>query len=221
MHWEALAKRGDLSAPSCATCHGNHGASPPEVGSVAAVCGSCHVLFEDLFRKSPHQEAFAAAGQGACVVCHGNHAIHRPSSDMLAGSKSVCSQCHEDQSAEAQAGLKMASLIGKLGGSIGASDSILERARRSGMEVSEALLRQVDAQENLVKARVAVHTFRVDAVQEVVHAGLAVTGETRRLGEDALRERDRRRLGLGVSLIAILAVMSGLWMAIRNMESGR
>jgi hypothetical protein len=44
VHWTALNKRGDLTAPNCASCHGNHGAKPPQVGSVAAVCGSCHVF---------------------------------------------------------------------------------------------------------------------------------------------------------------------------------
>jgi len=32
VHWEAMSKRGDLSAPSCASCHGNHGAKPPGRG---------------------------------------------------------------------------------------------------------------------------------------------------------------------------------------------
>ena len=59
VHWEALAKRGDLSAPTCASCHGNHGATPPQVSSVAAVCGTCHVLLENLYRKSPHEAVFA------------------------------------------------------------------------------------------------------------------------------------------------------------------
>jgi hypothetical protein len=36
VHWEALAKRGDLSA-LFASCHGNHGATPPQVSSVSAV----------------------------------------------------------------------------------------------------------------------------------------------------------------------------------------
>jgi hypothetical protein len=52
VHWAALAKRGDLSAPSCASCHGNHGATPPQVASVAAVCGTCHVLFEELYNRA-------------------------------------------------------------------------------------------------------------------------------------------------------------------------
>ena len=30
VHYEALTKRNDLSAPTCNDCHGNHGAAPPE-----------------------------------------------------------------------------------------------------------------------------------------------------------------------------------------------
>src|SRR6476646_6476532 len=96
VHHEALTVRGDLSAPNCTTCHGNHGATPPLVSSVAEVCGSCHVVFEELFSKSPHQAAFS--GTGACVVCHSNHAIQHPSDAMLAGSSAICSQCHDESS---------------------------------------------------------------------------------------------------------------------------
>ena len=67
VHWEALSKRGDLSAPTCASCHGNHGAKPPQVESVSAVCGSCHVLFESSTKRafttqsSPARAAAVAA----------------------------------------------------------------------------------------------------------------------------------------------------------------
>ncbi|MCX6637220.1 MAG: cytochrome c3 family protein, partial [Acidobacteria bacterium] len=89
VHWTALAKRGDLSAPSCASCHGNHGATPPQVNSVAAVCGTCHVLFEELYKKSPHQPVFAAMGAAGCIVCHGKHKIEKPSVKMLSGENLV------------------------------------------------------------------------------------------------------------------------------------
>src|SRR5204862_492024 len=80
----------------CARCHGNHGAKPPQVESVAAVCGSCHVLFAQLYAKSVHEPIFSSAsGGGGCMVCHSNHAIHKPSTAMLAGPNAVCSQCHE------------------------------------------------------------------------------------------------------------------------------
>ncbi|MGH9366716.1 MAG: cytochrome c3 family protein, partial [Thermoanaerobaculia bacterium] len=68
-------EKGDLSAPTCNSCHGNHGAVPPEVGSVANVCGTCHAVFADKFKLSPHWEAFKDMGLPGCVTCHENHEI--------------------------------------------------------------------------------------------------------------------------------------------------
>ena len=48
VHAHALAQ-GDTSAPTCSTCHGNHGATPPGVSSVENVCGTCHVMNQQLF----------------------------------------------------------------------------------------------------------------------------------------------------------------------------
>jgi predicted CXXCH cytochrome family protein len=181
------------------------------------VCGTCHVVFEDLFSKSPHQPAFA--GMGACVVCHSNHAIQRPSEAMLEGKTAVCSQCHDESSSGGNTAQAMASLIKSLDESVKRSDRVLERARSYGMEVSEALLRQNEAKANLVKARVAVHAFRTDAVRAPVTEGLSIALETANAGDAALREREHRRFGLGVSLVCILITLIGLWLTIRRIES--
>ena len=45
VHYAALTKGNDLSAPTCNDCHGNHGAAPPGAGSVVNVCGTCHAVF--------------------------------------------------------------------------------------------------------------------------------------------------------------------------------
>jgi hypothetical protein len=218
VHWEALAKRGDTSAPNCASCHGNHGATPPQVTSVAAVCGTCHVLMEDLFRSSPHAPVFEAMGVGGCAVCHGNHEIRKASTEMLAGEQAVCAQCHEPGSHGAGMAAQMAAAITGLEAAAQRSEELLERARRSGMEVSEPLLAQKDARENLVKARVAVHSFRLEDVQAPVEEGMEIAAQTYQAGEDALSERDFRRLGLGGALVAILLTMAGLWVMIRVIE---
>ncbi len=217
VHWKAL-EGGDLSAPSCASCHGNHGATPPQVASVANVCGTCHALMEDLYNKSPHQPVFAAMGVGGCVTCHGNHEVLKPSLALLAGEKAVCAQCHEPDSGGGKAAAEMAGLITRLQSALRESDATLQRASNSGMEVSEALLKQREAEENLVKARVAVHAFRVAAVGEPVNAGLKIAAETRQAGENALRERDFRRMGLGIALVTIVITMAGLWLALRAVE---
>jgi hypothetical protein len=218
VHWEAVEKRGDLSAPTCASCHGNHGATPPGVNTVAAVCGTCHVVMEQLYAASPHEPVFASMGAAGCVVCHSNHAVLHPSTKMLAGPDAVCSQCHDATSKGGMAAAEMGALILKLDAAVRRSDAILNRASSSGMEVSEAVLRENDARESLVKARVAVHAFNPAAVEKPVNEGLKIAARTYLAGEQALQERERRRIGLGISLITIAVTLAGLWLAIKRLE---
>ena len=52
VHHEALTVNGDLSAPTCTTCHGNHGAVPPGVDKVQNVCGTCHVFQAQMYKRA-------------------------------------------------------------------------------------------------------------------------------------------------------------------------
>jgi hypothetical protein len=126
---------------------------------------------------------------------------------------------YESDSAGGKTADAMAALIRKLSAALDDSGQVLEGARQSGMEVSEAQIRHLEGRESLVKARVAVHAFRLAEVDKPVQEGLAIARETRIAGENALRERDRRRLGLGLSLVTILVTMAGLWIAIRRIEA--
>jgi hypothetical protein len=112
----------------------------------------------------------------------------------------------------------MAGLIGNLSAALNRSETILNRASSSGMEVSEPVLRLNDGREALVKARVAVHAAETRAVAAPVNDGLKIAAETLAAGEQALRERNRRRIGLGVSLLAIVVTLLGLRLAIRSIE---
>ena len=38
----ALLEKGDMSAPACNNCHGNHGAVPPKTRDISVVCSNCH-----------------------------------------------------------------------------------------------------------------------------------------------------------------------------------
>ncbi len=94
VHANALLVREDLSAPTCNDCHGNHGAAPPGVASIAFVCGTCHGRESDLFRASPKADAFDEGA--ACIECHSNHAVMRPTITMLGVlPETPCAICHE------------------------------------------------------------------------------------------------------------------------------
>ena len=125
VHAAAMQEKGDLSAPTCNDCHGNHGATPPGVGSISFVCGQCHGREAELFRQSAKSHAFAehdellrdagadgcaachdppepqaslkgVHGFGECTTCHGNHAVVAPRVTMLAPVAGIpCASCHE------------------------------------------------------------------------------------------------------------------------------
>jgi hypothetical protein len=220
VHWAAMTKRGDLSAPSCASCHGNHGAKPPQVDSVAEVCGTCHVLFAERYNESVHRAVFSGAGGGGgCMVCHSNHGIQKPSTGMLSGAGSVCGGCHEKGSAPAAIAVQMAGWIDGLDAAIQQSETVLARAEAYGMEVSEAQIRLIDARENLVKSRLALHSMRADLTRVPVDAGMAIARETLQTGQASLKEKDFRRYGLAVSVILIGLAIFAVRSLIRRIEA--
>jgi predicted CXXCH cytochrome family protein len=222
VHHEALTVRGDLSAPTCVTCHGNHGATPPGASSVAAVCSTCHVFQAQLFDASPHKAAFASAGLPGCVTCHSNHGIQHPN-DTLIGTddKAVCGQCHTEGDPGFVAANSIRDHLAQLAAAIDRSDQILSQAERSGMEVSQARLDLVQARDTLTKARVTIHSANVARVQQDIQPGLASAAKNYEAGKDALKERNYRRFGLGLSLIAIGIVLTGLRMYLKQIESGQ
>ena len=219
VHAQMLAQ-GDTSAPTCTTCHGNHGATPPGVNSVANVCGTCHVFFAQLFEKSPHQAAFAKMGLPGCVQCHSNHEIVKPSDDWVGvGPNSVCVTCHAAGEPGYRSAQAIAQDISRLNLAIAHADAILDDAERKGMEVSSAKVELANALEALIKARVNVHTFRDSEVQKVAGPGMAIAKGANQAGVAALAELNFRRKGLGISLITILVAIAGLYLKIRQIES--
>lgn len=219
VHHNALAVRGDLSAPTCTTCHGNHAASPPGVASVANVCSNCHVFQAQLFAAGPHQKAFATKGLPGCVTCHSNHEIAHPSDELLgAGEKSLCLECHAHGDAGFVAAISMKQSLDQLAASINNADQVLGRAERSGMEVSQPKLELAQARDALTKARVSIHSSNIAQVEADVKAGLNVAAQDTAAGEKALAERNYRRVGLGFSLIAIVFAVVGLRLYIRQLE---
>lgn len=123
VHAIAMMDKGDLTAPTCNDCHGNHGAKPPGIDSVAYICGQCHGREADLFRASAKEAGFAnhndllATGEhcdschsdvkfapsalatrrfSECVTCHENHAVIRPTVAFLGTlPETPCAFCHE------------------------------------------------------------------------------------------------------------------------------
>ena len=216
VHFTALTKANDLSAPTCNDCHGNHGAAPPGVDAVANVCGTCHAVFATRFAVSKHAPIF----EKGCVECHGNHAVPVPSDDMLGTAQdSACAACHTDAEDPGFAGAaKMRAGIDRLKNEVADVSSLIERVRTSGMEVTDQELALGEARNRLVLARTEVHAFDPVSLAPVLAEGHAILAGVERAGQDAERELQFRRRGLAASMIAILVVVVALAMKIRRLD---
>lgn len=219
VHHEALTLRDDLSAPTCTTCHGNHGAAPPGVDSVKNVCSNCHAFQAQMYEKSTHKAVFQAAGLPGCVVCHNNHGINHPTDAKLGtGPEGVCMQCHSPGDDCDKARAQMLASLTQLNDAIRNADQLIGVAELSGMEVSDAHLGQDQARDSLIKARVTIHSFQQELVNQDIQAGLKIAAKDLQAGKDALAERDYRRRGLGVALLFVLITVVGLLWYIRQIE---
>ena len=219
VHHEALTLRDDLSAPTCTTCHGNHGAAPPGVDSVKNVCSNCHAFQAQMYEKSTHKALFQAAGLPGCVVCHNNHGINHPTDAKLGtGPEGVCMQCHSPGDDCDKARAQMLASLTQLNDAIRNADQLIGVAELSGMEVSDAHLGQDQARDSLIKARVTIHSFQQELVNQDIQAGLKIAAKDLQAGKDALAERDYRRRGLGVALLFVLITVVGLLWYIRQIE---
>jgi hypothetical protein len=221
VHAAKLAE-GDLSAPTCNDCHGNHGAVPPGTRDVVHVCGRCHVTQEEHFEAGTHRAHFEKLEKAACITCHGNHDIH-PATDSLLGNASpgVCGQCHQANDRCDQATKVMLGGITKLTSGIIESEAVLSDAEQLGMDVSEARYRLTDVRDRLTMARVVVHRFNESDFGEVIEEGEKILSEIREDGDAALEEWQFRRKGLALSLVLILLVIGLLVRQVRRLDRAR
>lgn len=216
VHFTALTKQRDLSAPTCNDCHGNHGAAPPGVEAVPNVCGTCHAVFAEKFTSSPH----ASILEKACVDCHGNHAITKPSEEMLAAtSAGICTPCHEGADDPGRQGAdSMHADLERLKAALAQTSAGVARVESAGMEMGDLALALNRARDRLTLARTELHTFNPAAVGAVVREGLDSAGAVDRAVQEADGELAFRRRGLAVSLALVLVVVVALAIKIKQID---
>lgn len=220
VHARALFEKKDLSAPVCNDCHGNHGAAPPEVTSIAFVCRQCHPSAGDLFSKSPHKEAFDSLGISECEACHGNHKIVPPSDEMMAGGQDdICLQCHEPGTNPYEKGIEIKSKIDDYVASSETAMALLSKAEKKGVEVSEARFKLQEANTALVLARNLIHSLSPSEIEASLGDGAKALAAVNAQGEDALREAKFRRSGLIVATSFLLLLAIALYLKIRQLQT--
>ncbi|MGE5304171.1 MAG: cytochrome c3 family protein [Alphaproteobacteria bacterium] len=220
VHYQLMTVKGDLSAPTCNDCHGNHGAAPPGISWVGNVCGQCHAVNMELFEKSRHAQIFVQMGTPGCATCHSNHDIAPATDSMLGiGGSAICGNCHTPNDNGGKTAIAMRESIDKLRTDYDSAKAILTSAEHAGMEVSQPLFELDGAKTDLIKARASIHGFNLEGVKAQVKPGLEISQKMRERGLKALEELQFRRKGLAVSVLIIVALIAGLIVKIRRLET--
>jgi len=225
VHAQALLIKGDLSAPTCNNCHGNHGALPPEVGSVANACGACHGKIASLFAETRMKHHFEQEKLPGCATCHSNHKI-QPPSDTMVGMEggAVCAKCHENGKygatlAGAEAARTIRAGLNGLSDQIKRAKETIDDAERLGMEISVPKFELQKAFNALTNARTLLHSFQVKPVEAALADGQKVVTEVQGKADHALVEHDYRRVWLAASLVPVLIVIGLLLLYIRTLPT--
>jgi hypothetical protein len=219
VHAKALYDNGDLSAPTCNDCHGSHGATPPGVGNVSAVCGSCHTREATLFRETEAKRRIDLSDCSQCMVCHSNHAVLKPTDEMLGvGPHSTCTTCHSAGDTQYAAADTMAKSLAEVEARLAEARGLLDGAARAGVEVGPDLFKLQEARDHLVEARVLAHSFDLERFKAATDAGLKVAVAGVDAGHHAYDELHFRRNGLWLFLVVVVAVMIALAFKARELS---
>jgi len=222
VHGKALA-RGDLGAPRCNTCHGNHAASPPGIAGVSRSCSLCHSANAGLFDGSKHKQAFDKNGWPECGKCHGNHAIAKTSDSMLSTAKGgLCGDCHRDFSKNNPDCIATADFFHQTITQIEEARekyaASAEKLAAKGLDVEQINNQLTEMTDGLRKSRTHIHSFSRDTFQQVATPAIVAAQNTEGLVKKAHEEFGFRQFWLILSIGVIGLMMLAVYLKLRQLE---
>ncbi len=161
VHAHQLFDLGNMRAPTCVSCHGVHGATPPDVADITKVCGRCHTTERRYFIAGPHAAKMAENNVPACIACHGNHAVEASVVTRLA---SNCEKCHEKGDPQVALGARMLDEYKTAQTEIDKAEKLIAEADAVPMQTEDYHARVEEARTYLREAMTAAHTVQPEVV---------------------------------------------------------
>jgi len=223
VHGRALLERGDMGAPACHNCHGNHAAMPVGLSSVSQSCGLCHAGNASLFDGSKHKLAFEQHKWSQCAKCHGNHGITKTRDSMLgAGPDALCHQCHQQYSKDnpdcnATAAYFHDSLT-RMDQAWNALGVTAEQLATKGLDVDLIHDELNELADSLKQSRSHIHSFSRNDFERVAAPGEKAVQNISALVVAAKKEYRLRQFGLAGSIALMALVMLALYGKLRRLE---
>lgn len=207
VHGIALLKEGNTKAPSCATCHGSHGAAPPGVEDVSKVCGTCHINERLFFNAGPHKKPMDEKKISECTSCHGNHDI-APSGKLF---ETTCLRCHALDSKAVAEGQKLATLLVAAQQALEEAGRALNAAASQAYDVSPYRSRMIEARAYVIQALPVQHSLDLNRAEELSRRARSIAEDVRAQVHGLLGVRGLHVLGLalvwGYLILTLLVVL--------------
>ncbi len=191
VHARELLDRGNLRAPTCVSCHGVHGAAPPQVGDVTKVCGRCHTAEERYFIAGPHQAAMARQQLPQCVSCHGNHAVPAAVVDRLGSS---CASCHDASDPQIGLGGRLLADYRGADSAIRAAEAVVARAEAVPIQTDDYHARIEEARTYLREALISAHAVQPQVMESFSLRAQSIGSEIESEVHDKLGQLRTNRL---------------------------
>jgi hypothetical protein len=201
VHSTALLVEEHPVAPTCATCHGNHGAVLPQVGDIAKVCGHCHTQTRKYFAEGPHGRAMEKGEMSECITCHGYHDIAKPDAALF---DTTCHVCHAQGSTALLTGEKIKTLLKRARESLTTATAELTRVEKSFPQARRYRSRLQQARAYFIQALPVQHALAVDRVEDLTRNARSIGEEVRAAIHGVEEERQLRYIGLTLVWIFIL-----------------
>jgi hypothetical protein len=233
VHGQALRaeRRG---APSCAGCHGSHGATPPGVREVVQVCGQCHVNTQEHYRKSPHfsaedmqcracHEEKGGAYRGAgCTACHNTHEIRATGDWMYHGDDvGQCGHCHREADPSREIAAVISAGRRRLEDAMEGTRNEIRDAKARGLFIDQEEIYLRESKRALVSLQPLAHSLDRSLIDKALQDGLKRHERAREvIAKQTTRLRDRRILvgALTAILLLLTALLAAKLRAVRRLS---
>ena len=202
VHGHALLEGGNLAAPTCVSCHGVHGATPPGFGDIDRVCGACHDETRRAYLAGPHHTLGPNPDLPQCSSCHSNHLIERYEVSEIAG---LCSDCHDAGTNPAQMGEKLQTMIEGARSEIGDAERLALSGQQAALDIEDYLGRLEEANTLVTEALSLVHTATLEPVESVTRRARSIGEEVK---HDIYGKLDHRERHIGLAVFWFYVVMT-------------
>ena len=245
IHGQTLLVKQDIRAPTCASCHGSHGAKPPQAAEVVEVCGKCHTATQQLYTQSKHATLQDAAPK--CMTCHGAHDVvlpdesrffhlsppqyecltcHNPTDRSLKLNTSRfvkdedrrCDTCHHPDSLIFSQITAIHDSLDSASAAYEGAQGEIEQAAALGMIVTDADVQLAQSKTSLIQARAAVHTTNLATIDSFSQAAVGKANEAKAVAVAKIDESTFRREAMVAVIGFIVLNVAGLFILKRRLD---